>query len=114
MSDRRTEQGEDAIASRLHDVAVVAMGGVDHQFEGRIDEGACLLGIEVLHQIHRTLDVGEQRGNGLALAFEIFIAGVSATRIGASSISLPTAVEFPPSAQRIRHRTSAGIVRGTA
>ena len=27
---RRAEQGEDAVAGRLHDVAVVAMGRVDH------------------------------------------------------------------------------------
>ena len=46
MRDRRAEQREDAITSGLHDVAVVAMGRIDHQLEGRIDDGARLLGIE--------------------------------------------------------------------
>ena len=30
--------------------------------------GAGFFGIEILHQIHRSLDVGKQRGDGLALA----------------------------------------------
>src|SRR5208283_553099 len=51
-----------------HDVTVVAMDGVDHQLEGRVDDCARLFGIEAFHQIHRTLDVGEQGGHGLALA----------------------------------------------
>ena len=68
VRDRRAEQGEDSIAGRLHDVAVVAMDRIDHQLERGIDERARLLGIEVLHQVHRALDIGEQRGERLALA----------------------------------------------
>jgi hypothetical protein len=40
---------------------------VHHQFECRVDDCPRLLGVEVLHQIHRTLDVGKQRGDHLAL-----------------------------------------------
>ena len=70
VRDRRAEQREDAVAGRLHDVAVVAMHRVDHQLERRIDDRARLLGVEVLHQLGRALDVREQRRDGLALAFE--------------------------------------------
>ena len=59
----------------LHDVAVVAMDRFDHQLERRIDDRARFLGIEVLHQLGRALDVGEQRGDRLALALEIFRGG---------------------------------------
>jgi hypothetical protein len=59
MGDGRAEQGEDAVAGRLHDVAVVAVHRVDHQLQRRIDDRSRLLGVEVLHQLHRTLDVGE-------------------------------------------------------
>jgi hypothetical protein len=48
------------------------MHRVDHQLQRRIDNRAGLLGVEVLHQLHRTLDVGEQGGDGLALAFNSF------------------------------------------
>ena len=70
MRDRRTEQREDAVAGRLHDVAVVAMDRIDHQLQRRIDNRARLFGIEVAHQFGRTLDVGEQRGDRLALALD--------------------------------------------
>ena len=35
MGDRRAEQREDAVAGRLHDVAVIAMHRVDHQLQRR-------------------------------------------------------------------------------
>ena len=69
VRDRRAEQREDAVAGRLHDVPVVAMDRVDHQLQRRIDNRARLFRVEVAHQFGRTLDVGEQRGDGLALAF---------------------------------------------
>jgi hypothetical protein len=67
VSDGSTEQREDAVTGRLHDVTVVAMRRVDHQLQGRIDNGARLFGVEVLHQLGRALDVGEQRRNCLPL-----------------------------------------------
>jgi hypothetical protein len=45
VRDRRAEQGEDAISGGLYDIAVVAMGGVDHERQRRIHDHACLLGV---------------------------------------------------------------------
>jgi hypothetical protein len=45
-SDRSPEQREDAVPARLRDIALVAVHGVHHELEGRIDDGARLLGIE--------------------------------------------------------------------
>ena len=75
MRDRRAEQREDAVAGRLHDVAVVAMRRVDHQLQRRIDNRARLFRVEVLHQLGRALDVGEQRRHRLALPLDIFRGG---------------------------------------
>jgi hypothetical protein len=70
VRDRRAEQREHAVAGGLHDVAVVAMDRIDHDADRWIDERASLLGIDVLDQIHRAFDIGEQRGDGFALAVE--------------------------------------------
>ncbi len=70
MGDRRAEQGEDAIAGRLHHVPVVAMDGVDHQLQRGIDDCPGFLGIELLHQLGRALDIREQRRHRLALALD--------------------------------------------
>jgi hypothetical protein len=64
------EQGEDSVASRLRDVTLVVVHGIDHELERRIDDTAGLFGIDALDQLHRTFDVGEERGDRLALAFE--------------------------------------------
>src|SRR5215469_4370677 len=74
-SDRGSKEGENAIARRLHDVALVVMDRVDHETQGRIYERPRLLRIELLHQIHGALDVGEQCGHSLALALERFRRG---------------------------------------
>src|SRR5437868_2376542 len=47
MRQRRTEQGEDAIARGLHDVALVAAHRVDHDLESRVHDRARFFGIEV-------------------------------------------------------------------
>ena len=59
MRDRSAEQREDAIPGRLRHIALVAMHRVHHQLERGIDQAARLLRVEVLDQLHRTLDVGE-------------------------------------------------------
>jgi hypothetical protein len=69
VGDRSAEQREDAVAGRLHDIAVVVMGCVDHQLQRRVEDRASFFGVNVLHQIHRALDVGKQRCDRLALAF---------------------------------------------
>src|ERR1700722_11813195 len=68
VRDRRAEQRKNAITGRLYDIAVVAMDRIHHELEGGIDNDASLLGIEILHHLGGTLDIGEQRGNGLTLA----------------------------------------------
>ena len=68
MRDRRAEQRENSVAGGLHDVTVVAMHRVDHQLQRRIDNRPRLFRIEPLHQVHRSLDIGKQRRDGLALA----------------------------------------------
>jgi hypothetical protein len=35
------------------------MDRVHHQLQRGVDDGACLFGIEILHQLHRALDVGK-------------------------------------------------------
>jgi hypothetical protein len=67
VRDRRAEQREDAAAGRLHDVTVVAPHRVDHQLERRIENRARLLGVQVLLELCRSLDFGEQRRDRLAL-----------------------------------------------
>ena len=42
VRNRSTEQREDAITSRLHDVAVIPPHRVDHQLQRRIDDRALL------------------------------------------------------------------------
>ena len=72
MRDRRAEQSEDAVAGRLRNVAAVAMHRLHHKLQHRVDDRARLLGIEIAHQLRRALDVGEQRGDRLALALRTF------------------------------------------
>src|SRR5215469_18682153 len=72
VGDRRAEDREDAVAGALHDVTVVAPDRVDHQPERRIDNRSRFFGIEVLLQLGRSLDIGEQRSDGLALALDRF------------------------------------------
>ena len=55
----RIEQRKDAIARGLHYVAFVVMYRVDHAAQGWVYDRTRLFGIEVLHQLHRALDVGE-------------------------------------------------------
>jgi hypothetical protein len=46
------------------------MHGGHEVFEDRVEELARLLGITVGQQLHRALEIGEQHGHLLALAFE--------------------------------------------
>jgi hypothetical protein len=70
MGHGRPEQREDAVARRLRNVTAVAMHRRHHNLQHRIDDRARLLGIEIAHQLRRTLDVGEQRRDRLALAVD--------------------------------------------
>ena len=68
VGDRRAEQREDAVAGRLHDVAVEVLHRLDHQAQRGIDERLRFFRVDVLHQLGRTLDIGEERGDRLAFA----------------------------------------------
>src|SRR5262249_13092411 len=59
VSDRGTEQGEDAVTRRLRDVSAIAMHRLHHYAQHWIDNRARLFGIEIAHQFSRALDVGE-------------------------------------------------------
>jgi hypothetical protein len=72
MGHRGAEQCENSVARRLRNVAAVAMYRLHHKMQHRVDDRARLLGIEVAHHLGRILDVGEQRGDGLALALDCF------------------------------------------
>ena len=52
----------------LHDVAVKAACGVDHQPKCRVDDRTRLFGIEILPELGRIHDVDEQRRNHFAFA----------------------------------------------
>jgi hypothetical protein len=51
------------------------MDGLHHQCQHRIEKLACFLGISVGEQLHRPLEVGEENGDLLALAFESRLGG---------------------------------------
>ena len=70
VGERRAEQRHDAVAHDLVHGALVAMHGLHHPLEHGIEELARLLGIAVGEQLHRALEVGEEHGDLLALAFE--------------------------------------------
>jgi hypothetical protein len=72
MSHRCAEQCEDAVAGGLGDITAVPAHCLHHQLERRIDDGAGFFGVEVLDQIHRSFDVGEQHSDCLALTLDIF------------------------------------------
>jgi hypothetical protein len=59
MRDRCAEQSEDAVASRLGDVAAVAPHRLHHQLECRIDDGARFFVVEVFDRVYRALDVSK-------------------------------------------------------
>src|SRR5262245_25601769 len=75
LGHRCAEQREDSVSSGLRDVAAIALHGLHHQVECRIDYGAGFLRIEVLYELHRSFDVREQCSDGLAFTLKIFKSG---------------------------------------
>ena len=70
VRDRRAEQCHDPVAHHLVHRALVVVNGVHHVCEDRVEDLARLLRIAVGDELHRTLEVGEEDGHLLALAFE--------------------------------------------
>ena len=62
------KERKDAIPGGLGDVAFIAMHGFHHQLQGRINEQASFLRIEVFDQFHGAFDVGKEGSDDLALA----------------------------------------------
>ena len=48
----------------------IAVDGIDHQLKCGIDNGTRLFRVEVLHQFHRALDIGEERRDRFAFTVE--------------------------------------------
>ena len=71
VGERRAEQRHDAVAHDLIDRALVAVHGLHHVLEDRIEELTRLLGITVREQLlGRSLHIREEHGDLLALALE--------------------------------------------
>ena len=68
VRDRRAEQRHDAVAQDPVDRAFVAMHGIHHHAERRIQDAPRVLRVGAFDQRERALDVGEQHGDLLALA----------------------------------------------
>ena len=75
VGERRAEERHDPVAHDLVDRALVAVDGLHHALEHGIEELARLLGVAVGEQLHRALEVGEEHGDLLALAFERGLRG---------------------------------------
>ena len=75
MGERRTEQGHDPVAHDLVDGALVAVHSLHHVLEHGIEEFARFLGITIGEQLHGALQIGEEHGDLLALAFEGRLGG---------------------------------------
>ena len=69
MRDRRAEQRHDPVAHNLVDRTLVAMDRGHHDADRSVEDAARLFRVGVLDQRKRTLDIGEQHGDLLALPF---------------------------------------------
>src|SRR5215467_3808468 len=72
------EEPKDPVSGRLRHITAVTHDRINHQPERRIDDGAGFLGVEVLNQLHRSLDVSEQNRDSLALTIRRRIRGFCA------------------------------------
>ena len=70
VGERGAEERHDPVTHHLIHGALVVMNGVHHALENRIENFARLFGIAVAEQLHRALDVGEEHGHLLPLAFQ--------------------------------------------
>ena len=70
LGERSPEERHDPVAHHLVHGALVPMNGFHHELQHRIEDGPGLLGIAIGKELHRTLHVGEEDGDLLALALE--------------------------------------------
>ena len=70
MGNGRTEEGHNAIPHHLVDGALVAVHGLDHALQHRVQKLPGLLRVAVRQQLHGPLQVRKQHRDLLAFAFE--------------------------------------------
>ena len=75
MGERRAEERHDAVAHHLVDRALVAVDGLHHALEHRVEELASVFRVTISRQLHRALEVGEEDGDLLALALQRSLGG---------------------------------------
>jgi hypothetical protein len=75
VRQRRAEQRHDAVAHDLVHRALVAMDGLHHVLEHWVEDLARVFGIAVGEEFHRSLQIGEQDGNVLALSLQRGLRG---------------------------------------
>jgi hypothetical protein len=70
MGDRGAKQRHNAIAHDLVHRALITVHSFHHALQDRIEELPGLLGVTVGQQLHGALQVSEEHGHLLALAFQ--------------------------------------------
>ena len=75
VGERGAEERHDPVAHDLVHRALVAVNGVHHPLEDRVQEPARVLGIAVGEQLEGALQVGEHHGDMLALSLERVAGG---------------------------------------
>ncbi len=75
VGQRRAEERHDPVAHHLVHRALVAVDGLHHPFEHRIEDLTRLLGVTVGEQLHRALEVREEDRHLLALALQGRLGG---------------------------------------
>jgi hypothetical protein len=70
VSQWRPEQGHDPIAQHLVHRALIAVHGLHHGMQSRVQEGLRLFRVEVADQLRRPFEVGKQHGDLLPFAFQ--------------------------------------------
>src|SRR5215510_7826138 len=68
MGNRRTEQGKDAVTQSLSHIPLIAMHGVHHEVQRRINDRSGFFGIEAFNESGGAFEVSKERGDRLALA----------------------------------------------
>ncbi len=99
--DRRTEERHDPVAHDLVHRAAVLLDGLAHVLEDRIEELARFLGIAVGDELHRALEVREQDGHELALAFQRGGAARTGPAAGIGRCRAAAATGCPHSGQNL-------------
>src|SRR5262249_23646688 len=70
VRQRRSEESHDAVTQYLVDGSFIAMHGIHHEMQHRIDDLLRLFGIAVFDQLHRVPDVGKENGDLFPFSFQ--------------------------------------------